>query len=250
MTRPVTLVALVGILTAAICLPLAAVLHHGSDDWPSSFDWFDDDDDAPQSKSNEVISRDYEWAGDMLELDVAADVVFVPGPQWHLSIRGPQRALDRLTVENGVIRARHRHRSSGDLKIEVSGPALKGVTINGSGNVALNNVQQDSLGIDIHGSGSVRASGKVDSIKINIMGSGSAAVEKLAVQTATIFIAGSGDVDVAPTDGVDIFIAGAGDVRLHTHPKHINSKIAGSGRVIEVSSDQVDSHEQRFRALA
>src|ERR1700743_2507525 len=105
MTRPVNLVALVGILTAVICLPLAASLYHGRD-WPPHFEWADDDDDADDdyessSKGHEVVSRDYDWTSDSLQLDVPADVTFVPAPQWHLSIRGPQRALDRLRVENG-----------------------------------------------------------------------------------------------------------------------------------------------------
>jgi hypothetical protein len=249
MTRPVTVVALVGILTAVICLPLAASLYHGSEGWSPNFDWVDDDD-VPQSKSAQVVSRDYEWADDSLELDVPANVVFVPAPQWHLSIRGPERALDRLIVGNGTIRSNHRHSWSSELSIQLSGPSLKSVAINGSGKFVLDNLQQDSLHIDIHGSGSVRASGKVDSIRVNIMGSGSAQVEKLAVQTATIFIAGSGDVDVAPVDDADVFIAGSGDVRLHAHPKHVNSKIAGSGRVIEVPNDEATGHPTRFGNLA
>jgi hypothetical protein len=252
MTRPVNLVALVGILTAVICLPLAASLYHGSRDWSPHFDWADDDDDdddyKSSSKGDEVVSRDYDWTSDSLQLDVPADVTFVPAPQWHLSIRGPRRALNRLAVGNGVIRARHLH--SAQLNIQLSGPSLKSVTINGSGKFVLENVQQDSLAIDIHGSGTVRATGKVDSVKVNIMGAGSADAQKLAVQSATIFIAGSGDVDVAPTDDLNIFIAGSGDVRLHARPKHINSKIAGSGRVIEVPDDEATSRRMRFGALA
>jgi hypothetical protein len=48
----------------------------------------------------------------------------------------------------------------------------------------------------------------------------------------------SGDADIAPIDDADIFIAGSGDVRLHTHPKHLNSKAAGSGQIIELSGEQ------------
>jgi hypothetical protein len=35
-----------------------------------------------------------------------------------------------------------------------------------------------------------------------------------------------------------LLIAGSGDVRLHTHPKHLNSKVAGSGQIIELSGEQ------------
>jgi uncharacterized membrane protein len=84
----------------------------------------------------------------------------------------------------------------------------------------------------------VRASGSADLLKVDIMGSGAALLAQLAVRSTKIFIAGSGDADIAPIDDADIFIAGSGDVRLHTHPKHLNSKIAGSGRIIELSGEQ------------
>ena len=45
-------------------------------------------------------------------------------------------------------------------------------------------------------------------------------------------------LDIAPVDDADIFIVGSGDVRLHTHPKHLNSRVAGSGQVIELARGQ------------
>jgi hypothetical protein len=70
------------------------------------------------------------------------------------------------------------------------------------------------------------------------MGSGDALLEQLAARSSRIFIAGSGSADIAPIDEADIFIAGSGDVRLHTHPKHLDSKVAGSGQVIELAQGQ------------
>lgn len=65
-----------------------------------------------------------------------------------------------------------------------------------------------------------------------------AELAQLAVHSSKIFIAGSGAADIAPSEDADVFIAGSGDVRLHTHPKRLNSRVAGSGQITEVSGGQ------------
>jgi hypothetical protein len=250
MTRTLSLIAIGGIATALVCLPLAAVLHHhsqaaGSWSWSDHRGWFnsdfdDDDDNSDGNIGGEAQSRDFAWTGgDRLELDVPGNVHFQPAAEWHLSIRAPQRVLDRLSVDGSRIRMKHGyHHHLGSLDIELSGPALRDITLNGAGQLQLDHLAQDALTIAIHGSGSVRASGNVDTLKVDIMGSGSAQLQQLAARSSKIFIAGSGDADIAPIDDADIFIAGSGDVRLHSHPKHLESKVAGSGRIIELSGEQ------------
>jgi Putative auto-transporter adhesin, head GIN domain len=252
MTRTLTLIAVGGIATALVCLPLAAALYHHSGasrswSWSDQLGWLDDDDDDNDnnstdeaSNSNQIASRDFAWTGGgRLELDVPGNLHFQPAAEWHLSIRGPVRALDRLSVNDGRIAMKHSyHHHFGQLDIELSGPALREVTLNGAGKLVLDHLKQDSLTVAIHGSGSVRATGSIDSLKVDIMGSGDALLEHLAARSTKIFIAGSGDADIAPIDDADVFIAGSGDVRLHTHPKHLNSKVAGSGQIIELSDEQ------------
>src|SRR5208282_5708521 len=176
MTRTASLIAITGILTAVICLPLAAVLHRGAGDssnWPWSElgDWADDDEDLP---AGNVVSRDFPWGdADRLELHVPAAVHFAPAPTWHLSIRGSERTLDRLQVSDGRIGIRdsspfHGHHI-GTLEVQLAGPALRDVGVNGSGTLTLDNLKQDTLSIHIRGSGSARASGNVDALKIEIM---------------------------------------------------------------------------------
>ncbi|HEY4973653.1 MAG TPA: DUF2807 domain-containing protein [Steroidobacteraceae bacterium] len=250
MTRTLSLIAVGGIATALVCLPLAAVLHHRSSA-ASSWSWLDhrgwlnsdsdDDDDNSDSRSGgEMQARDFAWTGgDRLELDVPGTVHFTPAAEWHLLIRAPQRVLDRLSVDGSRVSMKHGyHHHSGPLDIELSGPALRDVTLNGAGQLQLDHLSQDALRIAIHGSGSVRAGGSVDTLKVDIMGSGSAQMQQLAARSSKIIIAGSGDADIAPIEEADIFIAGSGNVRLHTHPKHLDSNVAGSGRIIELSGEQ------------
>ncbi len=255
MSRPLVLVAAFGIATAIICLPLAAALHVKSGDpdgwrWNGShwkltrtFGWEFGGDDAGGANSayGALISREFSWTGgDSLRLDVPADVHFKPAPTWHLSIRGRSDTLDRLELNNDRISLPSQiFDHSGPLNIELSGPALRRVAIEGSGEVVLEDLNQDRLRVAISGSGSAHASGKVDDLAVDIAGSGDAALEKLAASSATVSIAGSGSADITPADSADISIAGSGDVRLHSRPKHVNSRVAGSGSVITDASNPV-----------
>ncbi|MGH8206185.1 MAG: GIN domain-containing protein [Steroidobacteraceae bacterium] len=254
MTRNVTLIAIIGIATAAVCLPLAGLLGHGNPDsgwgwsglsgargWhgPWSNRWFDNGfGDEGGADTGNIVSREFDWSGgDRLQLDVPGTLHFRPAPEWHLSIRGHSGTLDRIVVEDGRIRLRRPYRNVPPVDVQLSGPALRDVELNGSGDLVLGNLKQDTLSVAIHGSGSASAAGSVDTLRVAIMGSGSARLAQLAAGSARIFIAGSGNADVAPSNAADIFIAGSGDVRLHSHPKRLNSRVAGSGRISEVPGD-------------
>ena len=86
------------------------------------------------------------------------------------------------------------------------------------------------------GSGTMKASGKADMVKISIAGSGDAHLGELAAKTVKLVIAGSGNAEIAPQDEAKIEIAGSGDVRLLTEPKNVDSNIFGSGRIIHAAA--------------
>ena len=248
--RPITQIALIGIGAAIVCLPLAATLHDwdsssetrsssrergGSDWWSWSDDW-----DGFGADNSALVTRPFTWSGDdSLQLDVPAEVHFHPAAAWSLSIHGHSDTLDRLRVEQGRIRLRPRfYRRIEGLQIELSGPALRQVKLNGSGKIRLDGIQQDKLQLEIRGSADADASGSVGALKIRIAGSGNARLTPLQVKSAEVSIAGSGDADINCSDSVQVFIAGSGNVRLHSHPRQLHSRIAGSGEIIEVSDGQ------------
>jgi hypothetical protein len=254
MTRTIIVIAIVGIAAALICLPLAAMLYsHGNHfdlqtwTWTAPHGWFGDDEDDDDSDARNqggdrgrIETRDFVWgSADRLEVDVPANLHFHPDAQWHLSIRAPRRVLDHLRVNDGRVAAsRSFHHYSGPVEIELSGPALHDITVNGAGKLVLDNLRQDALALAIHGSGSVHANGSIDTLNVQIVGSGDAELAQLAVRSGRIFIAGSGAADIAPSDDADVFIAGSGDVRLHTHPRHLSSRVVGSGQITEVLGGQ------------
>jgi hypothetical protein len=89
--------------------------------------------------------------------------------------------------------------------------------------------------INISGSGSVKADGKVEHSEIRVSGSGDADLSRLKTNIATVRISGSGSSAIAPIDEADIRVSGSGDVNLHTNPKRLETHISGSGRIHNIS---------------
>ncbi len=107
---------------------------------------------------------------------------------------------------------------------------LEGVDLSGSGDIDLKNIEGKRLDVDVSGSGSVTAAGKVERLGLHISGSGKAKTEGLACQTATVSITGSGNVVVAAGEALEVKITGSGSVEYVGDPK-VTKRITGSGSV-------------------
>jgi hypothetical protein len=108
------------------------------------------------------------------------------------------------------------------------------VQINASKNVDLGHIDQDHLTVSVPGSGSVTAQGRVETLEVNVMGSGNARLGELKARRVAVNIFGSGNATVAPTEELKARITGSGHVRLTTKPARIERAITGSGGVIEM----------------
>jgi hypothetical protein len=80
----------------------------------------------------------------------------------------------------------------------------------------------------------VRGTGSVGDLVVAIDGAGRIDLGQMTENDAHIGIAGSGTVDIAPTQSVTVRIDGAGEVRLHSDPPQVISHIDGAGEVIRV----------------
>jgi len=104
----------------------------------------------------------------------------------------------------------------------------------GSKDVDLGHVDRDTLDVTVANSGSLTAEGKVNRLKVSVMGSGNADLSKLAARSVTVMVMGSGSATVAPSEELKAHIMGSGNVRLVTRPASIERQTMGSGRVIEL----------------
>ena len=256
MARSMAVVAAAGIATSAICLSLAGMLspYRGlsfpfssrpsyESGWWGSRPWAGH---TPFVESGEIVTREFSWnGGDRAEIWIPGTVYYEPGPEWHVTVKGPESSVEHLRIDAGRIffdgSLTYPHTSS--LEVRITGPSLESFGLKGSGKLILANIAQEVLELDLLGDGSVHGQGTVEKLELRIFGSGNAELAELATEDIEASIFGSGDADVAPTGDVEVSIFGSGDVRLRTRPRHVSTKTFGSGRTIQMDPGQGASQE-------
>jgi len=233
------LVAVLGLASSAVCMGAAAAIG-GSEfkksGWADGWDFsgFGDRPRCERVDDASATSRDMDWDGsDHFSLAVPGHASYTPGSDNKLHVSGDANLLAHLRVRDGRLELNCRNwRGDRDaLTVTLPGREFKRFGIAGSGNLVLSKLDQASVKLNIAGSGSIKADGKVERAEIHIAGSGDADLSDVKAGIATVHIAGSGNTDIAPSDEADIHIAGSGDVNLHSSPKKLETHIAGSGRI-------------------
>jgi hypothetical protein len=287
MTRSLAVVAGAGIAISVVCLSLAAALA-GDDFGDFDFPGIHIDGLFGHCEASTATfagnTREIRWDGDDdVVLNVPATTTYRPGAGDTLVATGPADALAHLRVRDGRIEFDCRGLDlDEELHLTLPGRRLDDFTVNGSGTLALENLDLDQLDIAVRGSGRVRASGTSDDVDLEIAGSGAAELADFAAQRmdikiagsgavratgttndldlaiagsgdadlgglvagrADIAIAGSGDASVAAEDDADITIAGSGNVRFVTQPRHVDTRIFGSGRIIDAPTPAAPATE-------
>ncbi|RZL31626.1 MAG: DUF2807 domain-containing protein [Rubrivivax sp.] len=119
---------------------------------------------------------------------------------------------------------------SGKVKVEAMKTGGVDADIAGSGDIRFAGLDAERLGMRVSGSGDIVAAGRAGSASVSIAGSGDVKAAELAADEVKVTIAGSGDAQVNATKKLNVSIAGSGDVRYAGSPE-ISSSIAGSGKV-------------------
>jgi hypothetical protein len=174
---------------------------------------------------------------DRIEVHDGIDVDVVPGSGREVQVRAGRDVLDRVRTESsgGVLEVDLGDRGIvigpdplGDVRVQVSAASVRGLRIEGSGDVTLTDIDADELEIDVEGSGEIDASGTVDRLRATIEGAGDANLSELAVRTAQIDVQGAGDADLNVSEALDVDVQGAGDVTYRGDPT-VQSNIEGAG---------------------
>ncbi len=169
------------------------------------------------------------------------------------------------TVEGGTLKIRDERDRDGFLKFlfgdgnaeieneigaRVTVPTIEGVSLAGAGTVIGETpIEAASLDLSSAGSGDMRLAVQVQALEVESAGAGTFALEgtadrvevqsagagtvealDLTTETATIEIAGSGDIRLHVTDNLSADIIGAGDVEHRGSPT-IETSMIGSGEV-------------------
>lgn len=119
---------------------------------------------------------------------------------------------------------------SGKIKVEAMKTGGVDADIAGSGDIRFAQLDAERLGMRVSGSGDIVAAGRCANAMVSIAGSGNVRAAELAADEVKVSIAGSGDAQVNATKKLNVSIAGSGDVKYAGSPE-ITSSIAGSGKV-------------------
>ena len=103
-------------------------------------------------------------------------------------------------------------------------------SLSGAGDIRLNKLAVDDLGIKVTGSGDIRFNGRAGKLGIAIAGSGDVDTAGLEADDVSVSIAGSGDASVNARKTLAVSIAGSGDV-VYSGDAVPKTSIAGSGTV-------------------
>ena len=178
-------------------------------------------------------TRTIAWDGsDTVGVAVPADAKYQRGSGDAVTVTGDANLIQHVRVREGNIEMDCRNwHHDGRVAIDLPGRSFAKFGLAGSGSLNLNGIDQPELKLGIAGSGDVTATGKTDKLDIGIAGSGRMHLGKLAANDVNLKIAGSGNTEIAPSGDLNVHIAGSGKVHLLTEPKHIETKIAGSGEI-------------------
>lgn len=119
---------------------------------------------------------------------------------------------------------------SGKIKVEAMKTGGVDADIAGSGDIRFAGLDAERLAMQVSGSGDIVAAGRATNASVSIAGSGDVKAAELAADEVKVTIAGSGDAQVNASKKLNVSIAGSGDVRYAGSPE-ISSSIAGSGKV-------------------
>ncbi|NYJ05513.1 GIN domain-containing protein [Petropleomorpha daqingensis] len=132
-----------------------------------------------------------------------------------------------------VLPAAHAVELSGSGSISAASPsALSGIDLSGSGEVRAEGLDVDTLTVDLSGSGAITLAGRADRQTVEIDGSGDYAAKDLDSTDAEVTLSGSGTADVQVTGTLKAVIEGSGTI-THGGGASVETDIEGSGTVEE-----------------
>lgn len=126
------------------------------------------------------------------------------------NLSGRVSRLDMQQTGSGQVNASALH--TGDANL----------TLNGSGRMWLGQVQGNALTVNVHGSGSLQASGAVASLNAHVHGSGGANLTALASDNAALSTNGSGDITAMVKRALVAQTNGSGRITVYGNPAQRN----------------------------
>lgn len=172
---------------------------------------------------------------DRIKMVGSFDVFVTVGKKQSIEITFDDNLLDNVeTKVKGktlILDTERSYSSRRNCKIEITVEELEYVKLSGSGDIVVNDLDNDFFEYVLSGSGNLTADGKVNDLELSISGSGDIDTRDLIAEDVYVKISGSGDIKVHAKKSFDGRVSGSGDIYYYGDPEQINTKISGSGSI-------------------
>ena len=116
-----------------------------------------------------------------------------------------------------------------------TGDGKTDINVSGSGNLKLGFDSFQDLDLSVSGSGNVDLkSGSTNSLSAKVTGSGNIDCSAVTSKDVDARVSGSGNIKVYASNSIDAKISGSGNVFYKGSAQNINSKVAGSGKLMKM----------------
>jgi Putative auto-transporter adhesin, head GIN domain len=185
-----------------------------------------------------VLATQNRNVADFTRLDLAgtSKVIVRVGAPKSVVIHGDDNLMRLITtkVADGtlVVSQAGDFTSHRGIQVDVAIPSLAGVTLSGTGDLAVTGVRADRFKVDLSGAGRLEVSGTAKRVDASLTGVGAARLGRLLSSDTHVVVSGTGSATVVATKSLDASVSGTGSVTYHGNPQHIKTSVTGTGSVI------------------
>jgi len=119
----------------------------------------------------------------------------------------------------------------GRVVVGVVVPALETVSLTGSTDITILDIEQERMTVKVSGAGNVRANGRVTYLNAKISGAGAVKGKNLIADQADLKVSGAGKIKVFVSEKVDAKVSGVGSITVLGNPSHRQKNVSGVGSV-------------------
>ncbi len=136
-----------------------------------------------------------------------------------------------LTIESDAPRVKTGSITFFAPRVEIVVPSLQSLKMHGMSDVRVEGLNGGDLTLEVGGSGSVEARGRVDRLQIYLSNFGDAKLFDLEANSAEVSVTGSGRVFLDAREKLRASVTGIGEVSYRGHPKDVSKSVAGNGSI-------------------
>ena len=171
-----------------------------------------------------------------VELAGSNNVVVRVGASQSVVVKADDNLVDRVTTEvkSGALvigKTPGSFSTKSPMSVEVTVPRLNALTLTGSGNIVGDDIEAESLKVDLPGSGTLTGTGTATRLDVTVGGSGVVQFTQLVAKDVRAAVSGSGSIFITATNSLDASISGSGAIVYMGNPQDVTRSVTGSGAI-------------------